>query len=137
MDVTLNICVTCRKSEKLLDASEDHAPTDQDPRPGDLLYEKLSRKTLPEGVLLNPVKCLSACSNGCAIAITGKDRWSYVYGHMDPDVHADDILSGIEAYQKSDDGLVPWRERPEIFRKQVLSRIPPLPEALNSENESD
>lgn len=137
MDVTLNICVTCRKSEKLAGADEDQKASDQSPRPGDLLFEKLSGKTLPEGVRLHPVKCLSACSNGCTIAVTGKDRWSYVYGHMDPDQHADDILSGIKAYQKSEDGLVPWRERPEIFRKQVLSRIPPMPQALNTETESD
>jgi predicted metal-binding protein len=37
-----------------------------------------------------------------------------------------DILAGAAAYGASTDGIVPWRERPIIFRKQSLARIPPL-----------
>ena len=37
-----------------------------------------------------------------------------------------DILSGAAAYAAAPDGIVPWRERPEIFRKQSIARIPPL-----------
>ena len=39
---------------------------------------------------------------------------------------AADILAGAAAYAATEDGLVPWRERPVIFRKQSLARIPPL-----------
>jgi predicted metal-binding protein len=40
--------------------------------------------------------------------------------------NARDILAGAAAYAASPDGLVPWRSRPEIFRKQSLARIPPI-----------
>ena len=30
------------------------------------------------------------------------------------------------AYAEAPDGIVPWRERPTIFRKQSLARIPPM-----------
>ena len=46
--------------------------------------------------------------------------------------NAKDIVAGAVAYAAAPDGLVPWRARPEIFRKQSLARIPPifsLPEA--------
>jgi predicted metal-binding protein len=35
-------------------------------------------------------------------------------------------MAGAAAYAATPDGIVPWRSRPEIFRKQSLARIPPL-----------
>ena len=55
---------------------------------------------------------------------SGEDD-GYVYGRMVPE-NAADILLGAEAYAKTTDGLVPWRERPVIFRKQSIARIPPM-----------
>jgi predicted metal-binding protein len=78
-----------------------------------------------------PVECLSACNNGCSVALSAPGRWSYVYGRMSRE-NASDIVAGAAAYAAAADGLVPWRARPEIFRKQSLARIPPiltLPEA--------
>ena len=37
----------------------------------------------------------------------------------------DDLLTGAARYAATADGLVPWRERPMIFRKGVIARIPP------------
>ena len=77
-----------------------------------------------------PVECLSACNSGCSVALSAPGRWSYVYGRMSQE-NAKDIVAGAAAYAAASDGLVPWRSRPEIFRKQSLARIPPmsLPEA--------
>ena len=54
-----------------------------------------------------------------------------MYGRLS-DVNAGDVVAGAAAYAAAPDGIVPWRVRPEIFRKQSLARIPPiiaLPEA--------
>jgi len=48
------------------------------------------------------------------------------------EANAQDVVAGAAAYAAAPDGIVPWRTRPEIFRKQSLARIPPimsLPEA--------
>ncbi|MGR3620935.1 DUF1636 family protein [Pseudophaeobacter sp.] len=115
--VTLTICTTCR-------------PEGTDPeatRPGSVLMAALSEAELPEGVTVRGVECLSACKRSCAMVLTGgDDRWSYVYGDLDPDQHVDDILAGAAAYAATTDGLVPWRQRPQVFRKQSIARIPPL-----------
>ena len=37
-----------------------------------------------------------------------------------------EIIQGAAAYAATPDGIVPWRERPQIFRKQSLARIPPM-----------
>lgn len=115
MTATLHICTTCKAGE----ITEDGAAL-----PGARLFAALSAEPLPEGVRIVPVECLSACSQGCAVALSGPGKWSYVYGRLGAD-DAVAILQGAAAYAAAEDGLVPWRERPEIFRKQSLARIPP------------
>ena len=48
-----------------------------------------------------------------------------VYGNLDEINHVETILDGLARYRESDDGRVPWRERPEHFRKNCVARIPP------------
>jgi predicted metal-binding protein len=83
----------------------------------------------PEDVRIVGVECLSACNTGCAVSLTKPGAWSYVYGRLTlEDVPA--ILEGARKYAATPDGIVPWRERPTVFRKQSIARIPPhLPEA--------
>lgn len=115
MRAILHICTTCRGL----------SPVQPDaPRPGALLHEAIACSELPEGVELRSVECLSACSQGCSVALSAPGKWTYVYGRMTPADSAE-ILNGAQAYAASSDGLVPWRERPTIFRKQSLARIPP------------
>ncbi len=121
MAVTLHVCITCRAGESV---GEGEAA------PGSRLHKAIAEIGAPEGVTIVPVECLSACNNGCSVALSAPGRWSYVYGRMS-EANAKDILAGAAAYAAAPDGLVPWRTRPEIFRKQSLARIPPmsLPEA--------
>jgi predicted metal-binding protein len=122
MSVTLHVCITCRAG---------HTLQEGEPAPGKRLYERIRDAGAPEGVCLIPVECLSACSQGCSVALSAPGRWSYVYGRLS-EANASDVIRGAAAYAAAPDGIVPWRSRPEIFRKQSLARIPPiaaLPEA--------
>ncbi|WP_293576927.1 DUF1636 domain-containing protein [Phaeobacter sp.] len=118
-EVTLTICTTCRRGE----------PADAEaPRPGAQMFSALQETELPDGITVRGVECLSACSRGCTMVLSGgADRWSYIYGDLNPEMHVDDIIAGATAYAATDDGLVPWRERPVVFRKQSIARIPPAP----------
>ena len=116
MTVTLHVCTTCRAGVVL----EEDAP-----RPGAQLHAALSAAEAPQGVQVVGVECLSACSQGAAVALSAPGKWTFVYGRLTPE-DAGDILSGAAAYAATTDGLVPWRERPVIFRKQSLARIPPM-----------
>jgi predicted metal-binding protein len=117
MTATLYVCTTCRAGETQVAGQ---------PCAGARLYAAVAAKPQPDGVTLAPVECLSACSNGCAVALSQPGSWSYIYGRLN-ESDVDDILSGAAAYAITTDGLVPWRERPGIFRKQSLARIPALP----------
>ena len=121
--VELLVCTTCRRSEP----AEASDPVDPDaPRPGAILHERLSERPLPMGVRLRAVECLSNCKRGCSIVLRGEGRWTYVYGHLDENRDLDIVLEGAARYHGARDGLVPWRERPEHFRKNCIARIPPL-----------
>jgi predicted metal-binding protein len=114
--IRLHICMTCKAG---LPVEEGTAPM------GAQLYAAIAALPAPQGVEIIQVDCLSACNTGAAVALSAPGRWSYVYGRMTAE-NAADILLGAEAYARAPDGLVPWRERPVIFRKQSLARIPPL-----------
>jgi predicted metal-binding protein len=116
--VTLHVCVTCRAGEE----GEDII------RPGRRLYDALAeaqrRSGGPQSFRIAEVECLSNCDRGCSAALTGPERWSYIYGDLNESA-VDDLLVGASRYAATTDGLVPWRERPTIFRKGVIARIPP------------
>jgi len=115
---TLHVCVTCRAGEN----------GDTGPRPGRRLYDALidaqHRQDHPPSFRIIEVECLSNCDRGCSVALSGPGRWTYVYGDLDRNC-VDDVITGAERYAATSDGLVPWRERPTIFRKGVIARIPP------------
>jgi predicted metal-binding protein len=116
MSVTLYVCITCRAGQTLAEGEL---------APGARLHAALVEAGVPDDVNLVPVECLSACSQGCSVALSAPGRWSYVYGRLSAD-NARDVIAGASAYATAPDGIVPWRSRPEIFRKQSLARIPPI-----------
>ena len=116
MAAILHVCITCRAGQTV---------SEGEPTPGLRLHRAIADIGAPPGVAIVPVECLSACNNGCSVALSAPGRWSYVYGRMS-EADARDIVAGAAAYALAPDGVVPWRSRPEIFRKQSLARIPPI-----------
>ncbi len=73
MSVTLHVCITCRAGQTL---------ADDEIRPGARLHAAILEAGAPDGVDIVPVECLSACSQGCSVALSAPGRWSYVYGRL-------------------------------------------------------
>ncbi len=108
----LVVCTTCRLPGALPDAPRDGA--------------RLSDALAAQGIAHRQQECLSACTRGCAVVFRGPGRWTYVQGALDPDRHLPDLLEMIRAYARAPDGVVPWRQRPEVIRKNTIARIPPM-----------
>lgn len=117
----LSVCTTCRAAG---DTSE--------PRAGAKLLVALlaeaEREPVP-GLTIEGAECLSVCKRPCTVAVVSPGRWTYVYGDFDAlddaEASARTLLAGLRRYIETPDGVVPWRERPEAFRKGVVARIPP------------
>ncbi|MBX9931985.1 MAG: DUF1636 domain-containing protein [Methylobacterium sp.] len=115
-EVVLYVCTTCRMGD---DASEARA--------GARLLTALQAVNASDDVRIEGVECLSVCKRPCTVAVASEGRWTYIYGDLDPAASAATILDGLSLYAGTPDGIVPWKARPEAFRKGVVARIPPFP----------
>lgn len=102
---------------------------------GQVMLERLSQLhqdwELRDRFPLQPVECMSACSHPCAIALAGEGKHTYLFGDLSLDPETFEattaaILDCAAQYYRTDDGILPWAERPAPLKKGVLARIPPL-----------
>jgi predicted metal-binding protein len=119
--IRMMVCTTCRAPGADPDA----------PRPGARLHAALEAAIAADPALesrlsVEPVECLSVCKRPCTVALSGPDRWTYVYGDLDPETAVETLIGFADQYRATGDGIVTWRERPDIIRKGVVARIPPL-----------
>jgi predicted metal-binding protein len=114
--VTIFVCVSCRQE------------SDADSRPGTALLESLREKLAERNerdIRVESVECLAVCKRPCTVALAGDDKWTYVLGDLDKNADIDDLIASARSFAVSENGLVPWKERPDCFKKGVVSRTPP------------
>ena len=116
--VELLVCVKCKRGTEVAEDGE---------RPGTALFDRLTARDIPDGVTVTPVDCLQNCDHGCSVALRGgEERWTYVYGNLHENSDVDLLIEGASLYRETPDGLIPWRQRPEHFKRNCIARIPPL-----------
>ena len=76
-------------------------------------------------VQVRPVQCLSVCKRPATVAVTSADGYTFLFGDLQTESGTAALVSFVKSYQKSDYGLVPWRERAEVLRKGMVARVPP------------
>ena len=108
----LLVCVKCRRGQEMAEEGR---------RPGQALFDAIAQLDRPDGLRVTAVDCLQNCDHGCTVALRGGERWTYVFANNDPAM----ILDGALRYHATADGLIPWRERPEHFKRNCVARIPP------------
>lgn len=123
VNATIFVCISCRRARE--GAGEGEAFETPGPRlVADIAAHLAAQGT--EDVLVEPVECLAVCKRPCTLALAADGKWTYVIGDLDADLHAGEIVAAARAYAATDNGIVPWRERPQTFRKGVISRVPPI-----------
>lgn len=118
---TIFVCTSCRRPKP-----GDGEGFDEPGRP---LLEALTRRIgelAVADVKVEPVECLAVCKRPCTIALVADDKWTYLIGDLDETLHVDEILAAAGAFARSQNGIVPWKERPATFRKGVIARVPPI-----------
>lgn len=134
MAATLHICITCRtgpQDQPANSPSSEGALAD-----GQRLFDACLAATDPIAPFgIEPVRCLSACKRGCAVAFSGLARWSYVVGGLSPERDIPMLLETARLYAATSDGLIPWRERPAHVRTNTIARLPPIALSLADSSE--
>ncbi len=81
---------------------------------------------------IEPVQCLSTCSQACAIAFMGSNKLTYLFGNLPVDetqieITATTVLECAGQYYENPQGLLSYKERPELLKNKVMARIPSFP----------
>ena len=120
--LTLSICVRCR------DGREDpRSDIRGGQRLADTITTLVARNGLPApGMHLRGVRCMSQCKRPCTIALSGPDRFTLLFGDLDPNAHAQDVLQLATLYADAPQGFLPRDQRPAPLQASILGRIPPL-----------
>ena len=109
------ICTTCRRAGE----------ADDEPRPGTQLAAATERAAADTEVVVRRLRCLANCTRGPSAAMRAGGSWTYLFGGLDV-LHADALIAGARLLAGAADGILPWRGRPEILKRGLIARIPPL-----------
>lgn len=53
--------------------------------------------------------------------------WIYVFGQLEPsEADAQAVILGAQLLSASADGLMPWKGRPDVLKRGLIARIPPI-----------
>jgi predicted metal-binding protein len=119
---TLFVCTTCGSTWK--DGQRIGTSA------GEWLWQDLQVALAGTGVRIEPVKCLSACLNSCAVAISAPGKFAYLFGQLPAKENRSETVAALvqfaQFHQEKTDGFIPYAERPELLKNRVLGRIPPL-----------
>ena len=114
--MTIYVCITCRRAGD----PEDGV------RPGLLLARETAREASGGGITIRQIRCLANCNRACSAAIRRDGAWTYVFGGLEPARDAPALIEGAKLFAHAEDGLMPWRGRPEILKRGLIARVPPI-----------
>jgi predicted metal-binding protein len=109
------VCTTCRRAGE----------GDSEPRPGALLATATERAAAGTEVEVRRMKCFANCTRGPSAAMRANGSWTYVFGGLDP-ADAAALIEGAKLLAGAADGILPWRGRPDILKRGLIARVPPL-----------
>ncbi|MEO1293575.1 MAG: DUF1636 domain-containing protein [Pseudomonadota bacterium] len=115
----LSICLTCRDGRE-----EDHGQI----RGGTRLAEAIAMRSQDPALNLRGVQCMSQCKRPCVAALSGRGRFSYLFGDLDPTepVHVEALLQIPSLYMAAPEGFLTRDARPAPLQASILGRLPPV-----------
>ena len=114
--MTIFVCITCRRA----------GDPEEGVRPGLLLARETARAADGSGVTVKQIRCLANCNRACSAAIRRDGAWTYVFGGLEPGRDAGALIDGAKLFARAADGLMPWRGRPDILKRGLIARVPPI-----------
>jgi predicted metal-binding protein len=113
---TVYVCVTCRRPGDPEDTQ----------RPGLVLARATAKAAEGTEVAVCQVECLANCSRSLSAAMRCDGAWTYVFGGLEPERDAAALIEGAQLLARAEDGILPWRGRPEVLKRGLIARVPPL-----------
>lgn len=123
----LFVCTSCASAHRMKQAIRRSG--------GERLLEQLQtlHQVSPSTELvIQPIECLSACKQDCAIALIASGKPTYLFGNLPVaeeqlESTATSVLAFAHQYQANSDGNISYLKCPELLKKRVLAKVPSLP----------
>jgi predicted metal-binding protein len=112
---TIYVCTTCKRA----------GDADSEPRPGALLAAATEQAADGTEVQVRRLRCLANCTRGPSAAMRCNGSWTYVFGNLDA-ACGPDLVTGARLLASATDGIMPWRGRPDVLKRGLIARVPPL-----------
>jgi predicted metal-binding protein len=112
---TIYVCMTCRGP----------GGVERDPLPGALVMAATAAAAQGTGIAVRPIRCLANCSRGPSAALRANGSWTYIFGGLDP-TSGPALVVGARMLAQALDGILPWRGRPDVLKRGLVARTPPL-----------
>jgi predicted metal-binding protein len=109
------VCITCRRTGE----------PEAEPSPGMLLAEATERAAAGTDVIVRRLRCLANCTGGPSAAMRCNGSWTYIFGGLDA-ADAGALVEGATLLAGASDGILPWRERPDVLKRGLIARVPPI-----------
>ena len=120
-ETVLSICSTCR------DGDEENLKKSGGQRLLENIIAYFNYKKLPF-LKLREVRCMSHCKRSCVISFTSNNCFTYVFGDIDPKdpQYIRSLFDLLISYGKAEEGFLRRRDRPELFKSNILGRLPAI-----------
>ena len=120
-ETVLSICSTCRNGD------EENLKKRGRQRLLENIVAYFNYKKLPF-LKLREVKCMSQCKRSCVISFTSNNCFTYVFGDINPKdpQYVKSLFDLVILYGKAEEGFLRRRDRPELFKSNILGRLPAI-----------
>ena len=112
---TIYVCTTCKRAGE---ANNEHSP-------GALLAAATEHAADGTDVLVRRLRCLANCTRGPSAAMRCNGSWTYVFGGLGADC-GPALVEGARLLAGASDGILPWRGRPDVLKRGLIARVPPI-----------
>jgi len=128
---TIFVCTSCASAHRTKQAIRRSG--------GERLLEQLQslhqNSPLPEGFSIRPTECLGACERDCTVALSAAGKHTYLFGSLPVDDEqlestASAVINCANQYHAKSDGTISYIKCPELLKKRVLAKIPPVSEVI-------
>jgi predicted metal-binding protein len=109
------VCITCRGTGE----------ADSEPHHGAILACATEQAAAGTEVEVRRLRCLANCTRGPSAAMRCNGSWTYVFGGLDATC-AEALVAGARLLAGAADGILPWRGRPEVLKRGLIARVPPI-----------
>ena len=122
-DTHITVCTTCRAPGTSREQRADGLSLFDALQEALWAVESESGATPP--VQLRGQACMSGCNRACTLAVQSAGKWTYYWGDLVPDAEtAAQVVVCALMHQRTTEGELEWKARPERLKSGVLARIP-------------